>query len=186
MAPAPATPSVLVVDHQDDAEVDVTRWATFVGAVLRDLGVPATVDVAVTFVDRDAIAALHREHLGLDGPTDVLSFPVDGEGAAGALLAAADAGPSADSRLAVLDGDPSLPGGDRPWLLGDVVVCPSVAATQASAHAGGLDDELALLVVHGLLHLLGLDHTAPDERALMQFWERQLLDRHHGPIGGDP
>ena len=52
-----------------------------------------------------------------------------------------------------------------PVLLGDVVVCPAVAADQAAAHAGTLDDELALLVVHGVLHVLGHDHAEPGETA---------------------
>ena len=55
-----------------------------------------------------------------------------------------------------------------PVLLGDVVVCPAVAADQAPTHAGTLDDELALLVVHGVLHVLGHDHAEPDEAALMR------------------
>ena len=53
-------------------------------------------------------------------------------------------------------------------LLGDVVVCPAVAAEQAPTHAGTLDDELALLVVHGVLHVLGHDHAEPDETLTMR------------------
>jgi probable rRNA maturation factor len=64
-------------------------------------------------------------------------------------------------------------------LLGDVVVCPAVAARQAPTHAGSYDDELALLVVHGVLHVLGMDHAEPDEAARMQARERELLDRYH-------
>jgi probable rRNA maturation factor len=60
-------------------------------------------------------------------------------------------------------------------LLGDVYVCPSVAATQAAERSIALDDELALLVVHGLLHLLDYDHTEPDETEAMQARERELL-----------
>ena len=89
----------------------------------------------------------------MDGPTDVLSFPLD---------AAASASTS-----------------DVPVLLGDVVVCPAVAAEQARQHAGTLDDELALLVVHGVLHVLGHDHADADQTARMQQRERALLERHH-------
>ena len=64
-------------------------------------------------------------------------------------------------------------------LLGDVVVCPEVAAAQAASHAGTLDDELALLVVHGVLHVLGHDHAEPDERARMQEQELHHLMNHH-------
>ena len=66
-----------------------------------------------------------------------------------------------------------------PVLLGDVVICPAIAAAQASEHAGTLDDELALLVVHGVLHVLGHDHASSAERARMQARERELLERHH-------
>ena len=60
-----------------------------------------------------------------------------------------------------------------------MVVCPAVAARQAPEHAGSYDDELALLVVHGVLHVLGMDHADPTEAAAMQARERELLDRYH-------
>ena len=66
-----------------------------------------------------------------------------------------------------------------PVLLGDVVVCPAIAAAQAADHAGTLDDELALLVVHGVLHVLGHDHAEPDETAADARRERALLEAHH-------
>ncbi len=66
-----------------------------------------------------------------------------------------------------------------PVLLGDVVVCPAVAAQQAESHAGTLDDELALLVVHGVLHVLGHDHAEPDEAVHMRAREVELLQLHH-------
>ena len=66
-----------------------------------------------------------------------------------------------------------------PVLLGDVVVCPAVAAEQAAAHAGTVDDELALLVVHGVLHVLGHDHAEADETARMRERELTLLQVHH-------
>jgi probable rRNA maturation factor len=71
-------------------------------------------------------------------------------------------------------------------LLGDVVVCPAVARRNAPSHAGTYEDELALLVVHGVLHLLGLDHAADDERVAMQAKERAALDRHWGALAADP
>ena len=66
-----------------------------------------------------------------------------------------------------------------PLLLGDVVVCPAVAARNAPTHAGTYDDEIALLVVHGILHVLGMDHAEADEAAAMQARERDLLGRFH-------
>jgi probable rRNA maturation factor len=66
---------------------------------------------------------------------------------------------------------------DPPIVLGDVVVCPTVAARQAPTHAGTVDDELALLVVHGVLHLLNYDHADEREAASMQRRERELLEK---------
>ena len=64
-------------------------------------------------------------------------------------------------------------------LLGDVVICPAVASEAAPTHAGTLDDELALLVVHGILHVLGHDHAEPGETRVMREPERALLEQHH-------
>ena len=88
--------------------------------------------------------------MGKDGPTDVLSFPMD---------------------------DEPVPG--VPTLLGDIVICPAVAIDQFETHAGTLDDELALLVVHGVLHVLGHDHAEPAETATMRGRELALLERFH-------
>ncbi len=67
-------------------------------------------------------------------------------------------------------------------LLGDVVICPAVAARNAPEHAGSYDDEMALLVVHGVLHVLGMDHAEPDEAEAMRAREAELLARFHGAV----
>ena len=120
------------------------------------------------------MATLNADHMGVDGPTDVLSFPIDG----GAVVEI-DAGGGSKG--------PDRPDPDRsdlPVLLGDVVICPAVASDQAPMHAGSLDDELALLVVHGVLHVLGWDHATTDERDAMFGRQRDLLSAHHwnGPV----
>jgi probable rRNA maturation factor len=71
-------------------------------------------------------------------------------------------------------------------MVGDVVICPVVAWGGAADHAGSDDDEIALLVVHGALHLLGHDHALDEERSHMQARERALLAAHHGDLAGDP
>lgn len=147
---SPRPVQVVVADEQSDVAIDATRWAALAAAVLRSEGV--TGELTLTFVDRDEITALNGEHLGQDGPTDVLSFPLDDD--SGDVVAG-------------------------PVLLGDVVICPSVAAAAASDHAGSLDDELALLTVHGVLHVLGHDHAEVDERAVMQAAELRHLEEHH-------
>jgi probable rRNA maturation factor len=139
------SPVVVGRDDQDDEPVDVERWSGLATAVLEDEG--ADGELNLLFVDETAMADLNVEHMGHPGPTDVLSFPIDG----------ADAGP---------DG-----------LLGDVVVCPAVARRQAPEHAGTYEDELALLVVHGVLHVLGHDHAEPAEAAVMRDREAAHLQR---------
>ena len=148
-----ATAVVIVDDAQDEVPVDAPRWARLAEAVLADHGQAG--ELTLTFVDRDEITALKVEHFGDPGdhPTDVLAFPIDA-------------------------GAPDTTG-VGPVLLGDVVVCPSVAAEQCADHAGTLDDELALLVVHGVLHVLGSDHDDDVATAQMRAVERELLERHH-------
>jgi probable rRNA maturation factor len=117
------------------------------------------------FVDEDAIAALNERFLERAGPTDVLSFPLEEDPVSpGRFPDMGGTGPGAD-----LDDEP-------PLLLGDVVVCPAVAERNATARSVPYDDEIALLVVHGILHLLGMDHEADAEAEAMEALERQLLD----------
>lgn len=144
--------TVVVDDVQDEVSVDAVRWASLAAAALDAEG--AEGELTLTFVDRAEITSLKVEHFGDPGdhPTDVLSFPLD---------------------------SPGLATNDMPVLLGDVVVCPSVALEQCEAHAGTLDDELALLVVHGVLHVLGHDHAEPAEAAVMRDRELALLESLH-------
>ncbi len=109
-----------------------------------------TGELTVTFVDEADIAELNAEHMGRTGPTDVLSFPLD---------------------------EQCVPG--VPTLLGDVVISPGVAAAQCADHAGTFDDEIALLIVHGILHVLGHDHADPDDAVVMRTRELELLRVHH-------
>ena len=71
-------------------------------------------------------------------------------------------------------------------MVGDLLLCPQVAATQAPEHAGNLEDELALLVIHGTLHLLGWDHAEKEERNLMWQRERELFEALRGAPERDP
>jgi probable rRNA maturation factor len=161
---------VFVADEQAAAPVDSVRWARLAESVLSAEGVRGHAELSLLFVSADDIAALNDEFLGHVGPTDVLAFPIDGE------LVEVDDGP--EPRRRGPDRPPPDPG-DLPLLLGDVVVCPEVAQAQAAAHAGTVEDELALLVVHGVLHVLGHDHAEPDEAARMRARERELLEAFH-------
>jgi len=123
--------------------------------------------MSLLFVNEETIAELNERFLGGDGPTDVLAFPMDDEPPPGGRQ------PDQGGRG---PGSPTDPG-DPPTLLGDVVVCPTVAARQAGERNAPVDDELALLVVHGVLHLLDYDHAEPEETAVMRRREQELLDQ---------
>ena len=139
-------------------DLDAERWAPLAAAVLRDEGVRQG-ELGLRFVDSGTMTELNATHMGAHRPTDVLAFPIDG--ATGA----------------------AHPPEQVP-LLGDVVVCPAYAAAQAPDHAGAghdgsLGDELALLVVHGVLHVLGYDHQSDEDAAVMKAREQELLAAHY-------
>lgn len=166
---------VFVADEQDAEPVELERWATLARAVMTDEGLRGDVELSVLFVAPEVIAELNQRFLGRSGPTDVLAFPIDEEPEpAGRSPDAGGAGP----------GWAAPEERDLPFLLGDVVICPEVARRNAPEHAGSYDDEIALLVVHGILHLRGHDHEQDDQAALMESREAELLDRYHR--GGEP
>jgi|SoiMethySBSTD1v2_1073268.scaffolds.fasta_scaffold2294318_1 probable rRNA maturation factor len=161
-------PEVFVADEQKDVPVDLARWSALAEAVLHEEGVRGAAELSVLFVDETSIAELNERFMEHAGPTDVLAFPIDAD----AVWAVHDPLASGPDRA-----EPDLD--EIPLLLGDVVVCPAVAARNAPDHAGTIDDELALLVVHGVLHVLGYDHAEPDEAASMRARELALLEAHH-------
>jgi probable rRNA maturation factor len=163
-------PEVFVADEQRSVDVDLPRWRALAEAVLAEEGVRGNVELSLLFVEEDDIAALNEQFLGDARPTDVLAFPID--------AVDVDVMSSPTSGRSGPDRPPPDPG-DQPLLLGDVVLCPAVARAQAADHTGTLDDELALLVVHGILHVLGYDHDQPDETAAMRARERGVLEAHH-------
>jgi len=141
---------VAVHDHGSDPLPNPDRWAEMAQTTLAAEGVNHG-SFDLIFVDEDTIAELNHEHMGKPGPTDVLAFPMDG-------------------------GDESIDG--VPAHVGDVVICAAVAQRQAPDHAGSLEAELCLLIVHGVLHVLGHDHAEPDETAVMVERERYHLSRY--------
>ena len=161
-------PEVFVADEQSDIALDAARWGALAEAVLVAEGVRGGAELSVLFVDEPSIAELNERFMEHVGPTDVLAFPIDAD----AVWAVHDPLASGPDRA-----EPDLD--EIPLLLGDVVVCPAVAARNAPDHAGTVDDELALLVVHGVLHVLGHDHAEADEAAVMRARELALLEAHH-------
>lgn len=140
---------VVVSDRQREVPIDKDRWAGLLRRLLAEEGVAAPWEAGLAFVAPDEMAALNAAHRGIDQPTDVLAFAAD---------------------------DGTAPrAADEPRLVGDVVICPSVAASNAATRDQAVDDELALLVVHGGLHLLGYDHIDDADAEQMQGREQELL-----------
>jgi probable rRNA maturation factor len=131
------------------AVVSVARYA------LDALNVNPLAELSVLLVELDVMAELHQRWMDLPGPTDVMSFPMD----------ELDATRRPDS----LD--------DPDSILGDIVLCPEFAKDQARRAGHSLANELHLLTVHGVLHLLGYDHAEPDQEREMFALQNQLLER---------
>jgi probable rRNA maturation factor len=164
------TIDVFGADEQADCEVALTSLVALSRSVLEAEGVRNGAEVSLLFVDEPTIAELNERFLGHSGPTDVLSFPLEDEPlASGRQPDSGGTGPGEP-----LDEEP-------PDLLGDVVVCPKVAASNAVRDGVGYDDELALLVVHGTLHLLGWDHEEDAAAQAMERREHELLLAHFSP-----
>jgi probable rRNA maturation factor len=159
--------SVFVSDEQSAIAVDLPRVLRLARLALDEERVPDDAELSLIFVDEEAITDLNRRFLEGSGATDVLAFPIDEE------IVPAGRRPDEGGR-----GPGSPPDAEEPpVILGDVVVCPTVAARQAPDHQATLDEELALLVVHGILHLLNYDHAEEGDAQTMQRRERELLER---------
>ncbi|MHB8262615.1 MAG: rRNA maturation RNase YbeY [Acidimicrobiales bacterium] len=131
---------------------------------------PGPLCLEIWLVDEDGISEMNALHMGRSGPTDVLSFPVDGR-------PPSSHGPAMEPRDPAVPPDPAVPRDPAgvPWLLGDVVICPRLAVANAARNEVEPEDEIALLTVHGILHLLGMDHETEEEAEVMEERERNLL-----------
>lgn len=141
--------------NETDYDIDIQRVVSLGKHLYQGLHIHPESDVAVVFVDNDAMSYLHKEWMGLDGPTDVMSFPMD------ELRPGTQQAPSEG-------------------LLGDIVISPTVAAEHAAQGHHTVADEIALLVTHGLLHLLGFDHHDEEEKLHMFSTQNQLLESFLG------
>ena len=199
--PVTTAVEITVVDEQTEIAIDTIRWLTLASKVLGAEGIgsglPNGVEMSLVFVDETTIAELNERFMGKTGPTDVLSFPIDEEAAVprrggphdfdeDGVPIGDEIGLDArieDDRFRDYDGADL---DDAPLLLGDILICPSYAAGNAAEHAGefhdgSVDDELALLVVHGILHLLGMDHMVDSDADEMETRELEHLRRYHRP-----
>ncbi|MFF5211902.1 rRNA maturation RNase YbeY [Streptosporangium sp. NPDC000396] len=145
--------------NESGVEIDERLIVALAGHVLERMDVNPLAELSILVVDEEAMAVLHEQWMGEPGPTDVLSFPMD------------ELRPGSGSG-ARQEGDAPA----DPALLGDVVLCPQVAAKQATEAGHSTEAELELLCTHGILHLLGYDHAEPDEHKEMFGLQGELLE----------
>jgi probable rRNA maturation factor len=143
---------MIEINNESAIEVDETVLQRLTDFNLAQLHVSPDAEVAIVLVDEGAMESLHVQWMDEPGPTDVLSFPMD----------------------ELRPGSPDRP--TPPGLLGDIVLCPQVAESQAQTAGHTLMDELILLTTHGLLHLLGFDHAEPDEEREMFGLQKTLIE----------
>ena len=134
-------------------EMELVEQAAF---MLRRLHINPAAELSIMLVDEVVMANLHEEYMDEPGPTDVLSFPMD------------------ELREGTEDQD------SDEGVLGDVVICPAVAARQAETAGHATEVEMRLLLTHGILHLLGHDHAEPDEHRVMFGLQATLLAEWEG------
>ena len=139
------------INNESAIEVDEAAIQRLAVYALDAMHVHQDAELAIVLVDEGAMEQLHVQWMDEPGPTDVLSFPMD------------ELRPGTEEA-------PTPPG-----LLGDVVLCPQVAESQAKTAGHSLLDELLLLTTHGILHLLGFDHAEPDEEKEMFGIQRDIL-----------
>ena len=139
------------LNNESGVEVDEQRLVQLARFAMDQLRIHPQAELSILLVDEKTMADYHVRFMDLPGPTDVLSFPMD------------ELRPPSD------DEEPPL------GLLGDIVLCPAVAAEQGAAAGHGTQAELELLLTHGVLHLLGHDHAEPQEHAVMFALQDELL-----------
>ncbi len=139
--------------EQTEVAVDVVRLERLGLFVLEQQAADPDAELSVALVDEQEMRRLNERYTGEEGPTDVLAFP-----------------------LAEDEREGSERESDGSVLLGDVILCPSVAARDARDYSTTLERELSLLLVHGTLHLLGYDHADDEEARAMRDREAALLE----------
>ena len=142
------------IANESGVEVDELALVSVSRFALDRMGINPQAELSILLMDVEAMTELHVKWMDEPGPTDVMSFPMD----------ELDTARRPDEN------------GPGPALLGDVVLCPAVAGEQAVQAGHTLDDELHLLTVHGILHLLGYDHAEPAEEREMFKLQNEILD----------
>ena len=140
------------ISNESAMSIDLDRVQALAIHVRDELKLHPMVDVGIIFVDEEPMTELHIKWMDEPGPTDVLSFPMD------ELRPGSDLVPSPEG------------------VLGDIVICPQVAAKQAEVAGHDTINEVLLLATHGMLHLVGFDHAEPEEEKEMFGLQRQFLE----------
>lgn len=140
---------ISITSHREPEPLDLSAFERLATFVLEREEASAGIELSVALVEIAEMIELNERYRGKEGPTDVLSFECDD------LCAATDP--------------------DEPVMLGDVVIAPEIAEAQAVEYGHTVEEELNLLLVHGVLHLLGYDHEDDAEAEIMQARERALL-----------
>jgi probable rRNA maturation factor len=140
---------ISITSHREPEFLDLSAFERLAAFALDREDAPENCELSIAIVELAEMTELNEQYRGKVGPTDVLSF-------------------GCDDPCAVL-------GPDEPVTLGDVVIAPEVAEAQAAEYGHTIEEELNLLLVHGVLHLLGYDHEADDDAAAMQVRERAIL-----------
>jgi len=143
------------INNESTIEVDEARVQRLAAFAIQELKLHRKSELAIQFIDEQAMEVLHIQWMDEPGPTDVLSFPMD------------ELRPGTE-------GEQTPPG-----LLGDVVICPQVAAKQAESAGHEPIQEILLLATHGILHLVGFDHAEPDDEAEMFGLQKSILEKFY-------
>ena len=159
------------IANESGVSVDEATLASLARHVLDEMRVHPLGELSLLLVDEAAMTELHVRWMGEEGPTDVLAFPMD------------ELRPPQPGGAHAGQGDTDTPG--IPGLLGDVVICPQVAAAQARRARHPVTDEIDLLATHGILHLLGYDHADAREHAAMFGLQDRLLASWRAERGAD-
>jgi len=149
------------IANESGVELDEACLASLARHVLDEMRVHPLAELSVLLVDEPAMTELHVRWMGEEGPTDVLAFPMD------ELRPPQPGGTQGEREKPDASGIPGL--------LGDVVICPQVAAVQARQAGHSTGSEIDLLCTHGILHLLGYDHADAAEHATMFGLQDRLL-----------
>lgn len=142
---------IQLTSHRDPEPLDLGAFERLAAFVLEREDAPENSELSLALVDEDEMTELNRRYRNIEGPTDVLSFGCD---------------------------DPCPVESDEPITLGDVVIAPTVAERQAAEYGHTVEQELNLLLVHGILHLLGYTHDGDEDAAAMEERERELLEAY--------